>query len=52
MQLLWTAGRDAERTGAGIDNGVLARTAKAACEAGFDEFPGPMVNERGRAKLF
>ena len=40
MQLLWAAGRDAGRTGAGIMIHVSEAAGMAAREAGFERFPG------------
>ena len=40
MQLLWAAGREADRTGAGIAIRVSDAAGLAAREAGFERFPG------------
>ena len=40
MQLLWAAGREAERTGARIGISLSEAAGKAAREAGFERFPG------------
>jgi anti-anti-sigma regulatory factor len=45
MQLLWAAGREANRAGAAIDIRVSDAAAAAAREAGFGRFPGLSVEE-------
>jgi anti-anti-sigma regulatory factor len=40
LQLLWAAGREAERTGASIGIRMSEPAGRAAREAGFDRFPG------------
>jgi anti-anti-sigma regulatory factor len=40
LQLLWAAGREAQRTGAGICVRMSEAAGMAAREAGFDRFPG------------
>jgi anti-sigma B factor antagonist len=40
MQLLWAAGREVARAGAGIDIRLSEAAGLAAREAGFDPFPG------------
>ena len=45
MQLLWAAGREADRKGAGIAIQVSDAAATAAREAGFERFPGLTVPE-------
>ena len=40
MQLLWAAGAEAERTGARIATRMPERAGSAAREAGFERFPG------------
>lgn len=43
MQLLWAAGREADRKGAGISIRVSDAAATAARDAGFARFPGLTV---------
>jgi anti-sigma B factor antagonist len=43
MQLLWAAGREADRTGARIVIHVSEAAGMAAREAGFERFPGPAL---------
>ena len=45
MQLLWAAGREADRKGASISIQVSDAAATAAREAGFERFPGVTVPE-------
>jgi ABC-type transporter Mla MlaB component len=45
MQLLWAAGREADRKGTGISIQVPDAAATAAREAGFERFPGLTVPE-------
>ena len=45
MQLLWAAGREAGRAGAGMAIRVSDAAAAAAREAGFERFPGLIVEE-------
>jgi len=45
MQLLWSAGREADRAGAGIAIRMSESAATAAREAGFERFPGLAVQE-------
>jgi hypothetical protein len=45
LQLLWVAGRDAARTGARIEIHLPEKAGKAAREAGFERFPGLIVQE-------
>lgn len=40
MQLLWAAGREAARAGAGMVSRVSEAAAMAARDAGFERFPG------------
>jgi anti-anti-sigma regulatory factor len=40
LQLLWAAGREAERTGASVAVRLSEPAAMAAREAGFERFPG------------
>ena len=40
MQLLWAAGRAAERMGAGVEIRVSEAAGRAARDAGFERFPG------------
>lgn len=45
MQLLWAAGREAVRAGAGIASRVPEAAAIAALDAGFKRFPGTAAEE-------
>jgi anti-anti-sigma regulatory factor len=40
LQLLWAAGRDGERAGAGIEGCISEAAAAAARDAGFARLPG------------
>ena len=45
MQLLWAAGREADRTGARMAIRVSEAAAMTAREAGFERFPGLSMGE-------
>jgi anti-anti-sigma regulatory factor len=45
MQLLWAAGREADRKGASLAIQMSDAAAMAAREAGFERFPGLTVEE-------
>ena len=45
MQLLWAAGREADRAGTGMAVRVSDAAAAAAREAGFERFPGLIPEE-------
>ena len=45
MQLLWAAGREADRKGTGMVIRVSEAAAAAAREVGFERFPGTAVQE-------
>ena len=45
MQLLWAAGREANRKGTSIAIQVSDAAARAARDAGFERFPGLTVEE-------
>ena len=45
MQLLWAAGREADRKGAGLAIQMSDAAATAARDAGFERFPGLTVEE-------
>ena len=45
MQLLWTAGREADRKGTRMVTRVSEAAAAAARELGFERFPGTLVQE-------
>ena len=45
MQLLWAAGREGYRAGIGMAIRVSDAAAAAARDAGFERFPGPIVEE-------
>jgi hypothetical protein len=40
MQFLWVAGSEAARVGVGVESRVSEAAARAACDAGFEPFPG------------
>jgi len=45
MQLLWAAGREADRKGIRMVTRVSQAATAAACELGFERFPGTAVQE-------
>jgi anti-anti-sigma regulatory factor len=45
MQLLWAAGREADRTGVVLAGRVSAAAAEMAREAGFERLPGMAAQE-------
>ena len=47
LQLLWAAGREAERGGSEIAVRLSAACSAAAREAGFDRFPGLAIDGDG-----